>query len=494
MNAAILRLIFQTLGRPDEIAKVHSRLGALLSFRSSITDIPSAIEHYRKAEAILRDGPHQGSLGVVYAGLGMAALHLNRTAEGLAWSRRAMEVADKVGNEELKVNAATLYGTHLFTEGKLSEAISLVDRTYERADQLNVPNAYSAAWIAGFFRFFLLDPCEARGALLRELAKPRVRQAPPRRGILLDSLARAYIEAGDLVAARDSMPPDALVSESELAFYEGNWEQVEHGERHRLDEARRKGSLDDAEDRLHSLGVVQRVRGKLAAAEASLVESLSLSCVEADTRKPWQLKHRTELALIYAETNRTENAHSQLARCREILGNVEDWRGLTGLVARAEAMVAAAEAKFKDSETLFQKATEIFCRYHVPFEEAEALHYWGLALKASGELLRANEKLDAAIDIYRRCGAGERWIERTEAVRASAPKLQALPRESTRESTLAQEEAAFRREGDYWTVTYEGTTWRLKDAKGRVSTGASGRGDPRPGPNVSRRRRWSGSC
>jgi len=31
---------------------------------------------------------------------------------------------------------------------------------------------------------------------------------------------------------------------------------------------------------------------------------------------------------------------------------------------------------------------------------------------------------------------------------------------------MAQNEAVFRREGDYWTVTYEGKTSRLKDAKG----------------------------
>jgi hypothetical protein len=99
----------------------------------------------------------------------------------------------------------------------------------------------------------------------------------------------------------------------------------------------------------------------------------------------------------------------------------------------------------------FEKATEIFRRYHVPFEEAEALYYWGRALNASGDHDRANHKLDAANEIYRRCGAGERWVERVEAQkwRAQAP--------SSPHTAGAEGSATFGREGK---------TARLKDARG----------------------------
>ena len=157
-----------------------------------------------------------------------------------------------------------------------------------------------------------------------------------------------------------------------------------------------------------------------------------------------------------------ERAHSHLTRCREILGNGEDWRGLAGKVARAEAVVAAAEGKYDDAETQFEKSVQIFGCYHVPFEEAEALHYWGRALNASGEHARANEKLDAAIEIYRRCGAGERWVERVEADRPPSP----VRTEKVEPTSAAQGQAVFQIEGDYWTIAYEGKAWRLKDAKG----------------------------
>jgi hypothetical protein len=101
----------------------------------------------------------------------------------------------------------------------------------------------------------------------------------------------------------------------------------------------------------------------------------------------------------------------------------------------------------------------------VPFEEAETLYCWGRALNAWSERSRANEKLDAAIEIYRRCGAGERWVDRVEAER---PRAEASTSEVRRgpHTGSAEGAAVFSREGDYWTVAYQGKTWRLKDAKG----------------------------
>jgi tetratricopeptide (TPR) repeat protein len=454
--------IYESLGRQERVAQVHSQLGAVHSFRSPITDIPSAVQHYHKAEAILSEGPDRISLAAVYAGLAMVAQHLNRANEGLAWSRRAMEMAERIGHDEMRSSAATLQAVHLFSKGKLAEATSLIDKSYEEADRLNNVNAYSAAWTAGFFRNYLLDPREARGWFLRELAKPRVAQAPSRRRILLDQLAWSYLEEGDLAAASKTATSEMHNRGSALALYSCEWEQAESAERQALDEVRRTGSLDEAEDHLHLLAMFCAARGDLAKAEALFQEALELSCIERDSKFPWQLKHRTELALIYADKNRVEDAHKHLTRCREIVRNGEDWRGLVGIVARAEAVVAAAEGEYEDAETQFERAVEIFRRYHVPFEEAEALHRWGRAVNASGESGRANEKLDAAIEIYRRCGAGERWVQRVEADRPASVSRSA----KTELAAAAESYAVFRMEGDYWTVAYEGETWRLKDAKG----------------------------
>ena len=96
---------------------------------------------------------------------------------------------------------------------------------------------------------------------------------------------------------------------------------------------------------------------------------------------------------------------------------------------------------------------------------SRSLHSWGRALNESGEHIRANEKLDAAI-----VTTGDAALASDGSIASKRPERQhPRPyhrRESAERPTMAQNEAVFRREGDYWTVTYEGKTSRLKDAKG----------------------------
>jgi hypothetical protein len=90
-------------------------------------------------------------------------------------------------------------------------------------------------------------------------------------------------------------------------------------------------------------------------------------------------------------------------------------------------------------------------------------------MQSFGERANALEKFHAAIDLYRRHGAGQPWIDRVEADKRltqntgrkpESEKLSAAPAET------AGEDAVFRNEGDFWTVAYRGMTSRLRDVKG----------------------------
>src|SRR5262249_9583708 len=94
----------------------------------------------------------------------------------------------------------------------------------------------------------------------------------------------------------------------------------------------------------------------------------------------------------------------------------------------------------------------------LPFEEAETLRSWGSALAGTGNRAEADEKFDAAMEIYRRCGAGQRWIDRVEATRNHQP--------APTSPVVSESSSIFRREGDFWIIVYQGETRRVRNLKG----------------------------
>src|SRR4030095_11781080 len=149
-----------------------------------------------------------------------------------------------------------------------------------------------------------------------------------------------------------------------------------------------------------------------------------------------------------------DDAIAELERCREILASGEDGCGLAGVTARSQAVVAAARGSWTESEAQFIKASETFRRLGMVWQEAHTFQSCGRALQAAADRRAAIEKLDTAIDVYRRHAASQRCIDGVEG---------ALPRTNGAPGSPL---AVFRREGDYWTVSWLGDVVRLKDAKG----------------------------
>jgi hypothetical protein len=89
-------------------------------------------------------------------------------------------------------------------------------------------------------------------------------------------------------------------------------------------------------------------------------------------------------------------------------------------------------------------------------------------------------KLDAAIGLYRSHGMGERWVQRIQAdklraqdsgAKAEAELAASRARQTgdRHESELpesATAEAVFQKAGDYWTLSWAGTKFRLKNRNG----------------------------
>src|SRR5439155_9769180 len=108
-------------GEVERAAQMHSRLGFHHAFFMDAMDIGRAREHLRAAEAVLGAGAERPGQAYLYIGIATAALWSVSTEEGLAASRRAMEIADRLRSEGLWANAATLHGWHLSERGQLAE-------------------------------------------------------------------------------------------------------------------------------------------------------------------------------------------------------------------------------------------------------------------------------------------------------------------------------------------------------------------------------------
>ena len=169
----------------------------------------------------------------------------------------------------------------------------------------------------------------------------------------------------------------------------------------------------------------------------------------------WEARARPQAVMLYFDTERPEKAAEHLEYCRKILAGQEDWLGRAGYLWRAEAIGAALQERFEESNRYFEKSKENFRQYSLPWEEAETLNYWGKALLKAGQLVRAREKLDAAIKLYHDHGGGQAWIDRVEGDRRSAQPSSADPSHGRlADAETANRGAVFRNEGEFWTISY----------------------------------------
>jgi len=327
--------------------------------------------------------------------------------------RRALDLAQRLGEPGKLLSANGLYGYYLVAQGQISEGRQLLEGVWEEADKGDqVYACYMAAiWLA-YSSHLLRDPRSTQEWCRRELSRPRLAGAGDPRESLEGILAGASGLAGELADAQwgpmTYRTSAVQMWPVELAVTHGSWEMAatlasKEQQRFRATGDRWLETFITFEwARLQrALGNTEEAERLLRAGVATAVEG---SCPILEMR------FRPELALLLAATVRPEEAAPQVARCREIMASGEDWRGLTGRVALAEAVTATACGR--PADTSFQEALSLFTGLNLPWYEAEAFHEWGRALSAAGDPAGAAEKLNAALAVYHRIGAADVWLRR----------------------------------------------------------------------------------
>ena len=405
--------LFEALGEEPLAADMHTRIGRNLATFPATMDIPRARQHYDIAATILTRGPARSTLGYVVFGLAATAIWAMRADAGLAQAEEALEIADRRGNDGLARNAIAVRGHHVVVSGRLADGFRGLETAWEAADRAeHLMPAFSASWIAAYLSLDLRDPRSALHWCRRELASARTAGSLNPRRTLLGELARAQALNGDLTEARRLAEEAGRVGYAAplLAFFDGRFGDAADLWAEHIEESRRRANRLDEWAGCCGLAMVHCLDGDTPAAEARLEEALDIALEGGSVLH--EFAARAELALLQASDGRPDPATAHLNRCREIQAGGEDWQGLAGRVELARAVVFGADEERESAEAAYAQAVEVFRRLELPWDEAEALHRWGQLSFGVGDRARAQEKLGQALEVYRRIGAGSRWIER----------------------------------------------------------------------------------
>ena len=128
---------------------------------------------------------------------------------------------------------------------------------------------------------------------------------------------------------------------------------------------------------------------------------------------------RALLAQVTSKAGELTEARMHLSRAQDISSNGEDWRGLAAEVCLADAILATAEKRWRDANAAFQKALEIYRKYHLPYYEARCLLEWGqmcLSRNEHGDKQEGLTLLDEASSIFQRVQAAK-MVEKVIALK-----------------------------------------------------------------------------
>jgi tetratricopeptide (TPR) repeat protein len=455
---------YERLGDQPHALELHIRLGASYASPNFVMDVPQSLAHLRKAEALAKEDSSGVALAYVFATRAWAYLFCNAVDEGIAAFQRAIEAGERAGVEQSCVLSTFGLGWLLFRRGCLRQGLEMLDLVRRKTDP-NEEVLGSQVATGGADAYLILgDPAEAGTWLKRELMRTRTSRSPFRSAILRRIMSQVCFEGGDLAAGREHLenstaevsPVGTWPLDLYRPLFEGDWDAARDMATATVDRWATMGAIGIAIDTGLLLARVTRIQGNYGLAKSSAEQILRWTRENGDVAR--ELRATAEAVLIFAAAGPIESAISHLERCREILGGGEDWRGLAGHVARAEAVVAAAEHRLSHATAWFERATTIYRHYTLPWEEAETLLLWGRASLDAGETSSADRKFDSALEIYGRVGAGQAWIDRARAEKARATDAHRTP--------VSAAENVFRREGDFWTIAYGGTTFRSKHSKG----------------------------
>ena len=314
-------------------------------------------------------------------------------------------------------------GFCLIAAGELSAGEALIADGYEIANRLNQPffAGMAATW-AGIARCDVLDPADAGRWYAAELAQPRTANSPRHRQVLLFRSALAGLSMGAVEEPTNDLPPGPaslfqVIVEAASAYMTGEWAAGRSAATTGLDLARRSGNRYFEFSCTHQLA-------RLALAEGDRPTRRICSGARWHWWPVSIARTRRWSSLIWRCTSPIRGGWRMPAlQCiSAALRCVTAKTGPACWVAWCSPKPRSARRKVgpRQQQGVFRQAVGTLRHYQLPWDEAQALECWGGMLIKAGEAKEGDGRLDAAAVLYRRHGAGARWLQRLARLRAGA--------------------------------------------------------------------------
>jgi tetratricopeptide (TPR) repeat protein len=213
-----------------------------------------------------------------------------------------MDIAERLGDEELIARSETQRSLHLYYSGRLAEAFTLIERAWEIADSTNNAKIAFAVTRTGGGCYAALADSQAYRWYERELSKPRTANTRYARAVLSAVLGECFLLSGQAERVPALMPQmltdPSNQSQGYVAFVQGQWEDAERFWTETYERSRHAGGRDEIYGYPVWLAWALRILGKYVEAEAFLREALSICGKEL---LEWvEMWARPELALLFA--------------------------------------------------------------------------------------------------------------------------------------------------------------------------------------------------
>jgi tetratricopeptide (TPR) repeat protein len=207
------------------------------------------------------------------------------------------------------------------------------------------------------------------------------------------------------------------------------------------------------------LALVRLAQGDVATAAASIRDALEHPLrvpskerpPNTDLQRAPLLEAQVEIAIAAGDISRARSAADEL----ELVAARFESKALVASAALARGRVRLTDGDATGAEQSLSEAVRLWNEVGAPYEAAIARKGLAEAHRASGSEHRAVLELQAARTI----------LEGIEAAPTVAPPAPVAHHEALDEQPPASVNV-FRREGDYWSVIFDGHTIRVRDLKG----------------------------